>query len=128
MAKLVGRNALVYIGGSAVPQRNTWSLDFDIETAEARVFGATTWTERFVGFRSWSGSVAGFYDDTDDNLVTQVIAGTKMQIVLYENRNTLTRYWYGTAIFTLGEEANTDDVISLDTDFDGDGALSRFAA
>lgn len=133
MAKILGTNALVYVGGVVFPQRNSWSLSISRELREARVFqaggAAASWVENAGSFRSWSGSLGGYYDDADDTAVSNVVGSvSRTSILLYENRNTLTRYWYGLAWFELSQDTPADDFVEISADFTGDGPLQRFAA
>jgi hypothetical protein len=133
MAKILGTNALVYIGGQEFPQRNSWSLSVERELREARVFqpgsAAASWVENAGSFRSWSGSIGGYYDDVNEVGVQNTVGSvTRTTLHLYENRNTLTRYWYGWAWFSLSEDVSAEDFIELSVDFTGDGPLMRFAS
>jgi len=133
MSKILGINALVYIGGSVAPQRNAWSLSTSRELQEARVFqndtAAATWVESFGGFRSWSGSTNGYYDSANEAIV-DVSHGslTSMPLGMYEDRDVLTSYWYGSAWFDMSQNVTTDGVIELNSDFTGTGALTRISA
>ena len=133
MAKILGMNALVYIGGTIAPQRNTWSLTVDRELQEARVFqgasAAETWADNIGGIKSWSGTLDGYYDDTDETMVVVGVAtDSALEVVLYEDRGTLTRYWYGDGWFNISENVNVDGVVELSGDFTGTGPLTRIAA
>lgn len=128
MAKLVGRNALCYLGGTEVPQRNQWSLQTSRELQEARVFqavGSGNWVENDTGFQSWSGSLNGYYDNASDVLTDAALGDASKQIVLYEDRATLTRYWYGTAWVEMDQTTGVDAYTELNVSFTGTGALTR---
>lgn len=133
MAKILGTNALVYINGAEFPQRNSWSLSIARELREARVFqsgaAAESWVENSGSFKSWSGSLGGYYDDNNAAAISitaeSVSRGT---IHLYENRTTLTNYWYGWAWFEMSQDTPSDDFVELSVDFTGDGTLRRFRA
>lgn len=136
MSKIIGLNALIYIGGIAaeVPQRNSWSLNVTRELLEARVFSAvgagSAWVEQEGGFRSWSGSVDGYYDDGDETLVDTIVgAGAgKKYMWLYEDRDTATNYWYGEAWFDIDQTVSVDGYAELSATFTGTGQIYRFAA
>ncbi len=86
------------------------------------------------GFRSWSGSIGGFYEggahsSSAEALISKTHGSvSKEALLLYEDRNTLTRYWYGEAWFEFSEDVSADGVVTLDADFTGDGALLRFSS
>ena len=133
--KILGTNALVYIDGAVeAPQRNSWTLNVTRELHEARVFSDTgagdSWVENTGGFSSWSGSLAGYYDTTDETMVeTSIGTGRgKSYMTLYETRSTLTKYWYGVAWFDISQDTNVDGFIEVNADFTGDGQLYRFPA
>jgi hypothetical protein len=135
MAKILGINALCYIGGVEVPQRNEWSLNISRELQEARVFqaatAAATWVDQTAGFRSWSGSMNGYYDDNSEVVNGWVVGSNSTgrgALLLYENRSELTSYWYGLAWFESSQTTGVDGFVELNIDFTGDGALTRFTA
>lgn len=130
MSKIVGRNALVYIGGSVAPNRNSVTINYNLEMQEARDFQAVIaggpWSDQIPGFRNWTININGFYDDAGSlGATTLSSSDTAQQVVVYENRATLTRYWYGNAFFTMSEEIGVDDVVTLNLTGTGTGALTR---
>lgn len=137
MAAIVGIDALVQFstdGGSTwntLPERNEVSISISVDVAEHKVFVASladAWVEKARTWMSWSGSFAGYYDDTDDIIFDTVVAGQMIKIRLYSTRSDMTRYWEGNVILTsVDHSTNTDDFATLDVDFEGSGALSRVA-
>jgi len=130
MAKLGGENALVYIGGTEAPQRNSWSLDVTRELREAKVFQAgsagSSWVENDAGFRSWSGSIDGYYEYGDESLQTaSAEASASQSVYLYESRNNPTYYWYGTAFLDMSQTTGADGFVELNVTMTGTGALTR---
>jgi hypothetical protein len=129
MAKIVGRNALVYVAGTEVPNRNSVTINFDREISEARVFqnvvAGGPWSDQIPGFRTWTVEINGYYDDADDVVLSQINADAAQLVVAYESRENLGRYWYGYAWFTLSEEIGVDDVVTLNMSGTGTGALTR---
>ena len=129
MAKIIGRNALVYVGGQPAPNRNQVTVNFNREMQEARIFQAVVsggpWSEQIPGFRNWTVNINGYYDDADDIILSSMNATSASQVVIYENRGTLTRYWYGDAYFTLTEEIGVDNIVTLNMTGTGTGPLTR---
>lgn len=129
MAKIVGRNALVYVGGDPAPERNQTSLNFTRELSEARVYQPVTpggpWADQIPGFRTWTVNINGYYDDTADGVLNQLNTDVPQQVIVYETRENLTKYWYGNAMFNISEEIGVDDVITLNLTGTGTGALTR---
>jgi len=138
MGKILGINALVYVGGVELPQRNSWSLSISRELTEARVFQDTSagasWVNQIGGFRSLSGSIGGYYEGDGAAANAEAVVSkthgsvSKESLLLYEDRGDLTRYWYGEAWFEMSQDVSADGVITLDADFTGDGALLRFSS
>lgn len=130
MAKITGRNALVYIGGSVAPNRNQVTINYNLELQEARDFQAVTsggpWSDQIPGFRNWTININGFYDDSGSlGATTLSSSDTLLQVVVYETRANSGRYWYGSAFFTMSEEIGVDDVITLNLTGTGSAALTR---
>lgn len=134
MAKIVGRNALVYFGGDVMPNRNNTTITYNQEMQEARVYQAAAsgnyWADQIPGFSSWTVSLDGYYDDAD-SLVTDTLnsAATSQQVVVYESRGNLSRYWYGQVLVdSFTEQVGVDDVITLNVSGTGTGPLTRIPA
>lgn len=130
MSKIVGRNALVYIAGAAAPNRNSVTINYNLELQEARDFqpliAGGPWSDQIPGFRNWTCNINGYYDDGGSLAATTLSSSdVANQIVVYEYRGTLTRYWYGNAFFTMSEEIGVNDVITLNLTGTGTGALTR---
>ncbi len=85
MAKITGRNAMVYIGGTLGPNKNKVTISFNSLNA----------------------------------------AGVQ-QVIVYESRSSLGRYWYGNAWVTISEEIDVNNVTTISAKGTGDGALTRF--
>ena len=135
MAAIVGIDARVDFstdGGSQwdpIPERNEFSLNINVDTAEHKVFVANlaaAWIEKARTWMSWSGSLSGYYDDADDTIFDTVVAGAVIMIRFYDSRNVSTKYWEGSAVLTsVDHSTGTDDFSTLSVDFEGQGALTR---
>lgn len=129
MAKIIGRNALIYAGGQVLPNRNQVTVTFNREMQEARIFqdvvAGGPWSEQIPGFRNWTININGYYDDADSVILSSMNATDAMRVIVYENRGTLTRYWYGDAYFTLTEEIGVDSIVTLNMSGTGTGVLTR---
>jgi len=135
MAAIVGIDARVDFstnGGSTwdpIPERNEFSININVDSAEHKVFVASladAWIEKARTWMSWSGSLSGYYDDADDTIFDTVVAGNVIKIRFYDSRNTATKYWEGDAILTsVDHSTGTDDFSMLSVDFEGQGALTR---
>lgn len=135
MAAIVGIDARVDFstdGGNnwdEIPERNEFSININVDTAEHKVFVANlaaAWIEKARTWMSWSGSLSGYYDDADDSIFDTVVAGAVIMIRFYDSRNVSTKYWEGSAVLTsVDHSTGTDDFSTLSVDFEGQGALTR---
>jgi hypothetical protein len=135
MAAIVGINAKVEFstdGGSTwtlIPERNEFSISINVDSAEHKVFVANmalAWVEKARTWMSWSGSLSGYYDDSDDTIFNTVMAGQAIKMRFWDDRQIDTLYWEGTAVLTSVEHSvNTDDFATLNVDFEGQGPLVR---
>lgn len=135
MAAIVGIDAKVEFsadGGSTwseIPERNEFSISINVDTAEHKIFVASladAWIEKNRTWMSWSGSLSGYYDDSDDTIFDTVVAGETIIVRFYDSRNDASKYWQGNAVLTSVEHGtNTDDFSTLNVDFEGQGALTR---
>lgn len=133
MAKITGRNALVYLGGAVAPNRNQVTINYNLEMQEARdfqpVIAGGPWADQIPGFRSWTCNINGFYDDAGTlGATTLSSSDTLLQVIVYETRANTLRYWYGNAFFTMTEEIGVDNVVTLNLTGTGSGALTRIPA
>lgn len=134
MAKIVGRNALVYLNGAVAPNRNSTTITYNQEMQEARVYqdaaSGNYWSDQIPGFSGWTMNLNGYYDD-GNSMVTDTLtsAATSQLVIVYETRSgtgALGRYWYGQILInSFTEEIGVDDVITLNISGTGTGPLTR---
>jgi hypothetical protein len=135
MAALVGIDARIDVstdGGSLwtpFTERNEFTISISVDVAEHKAFVASladAWVTKARTWMSWSGSLAGYFDDEDDTIFETMVAGATIMLRFYDTRSDLTKYWEGEAVLTSVEHGvTTDDFASLSVDFEGQGALSR---
>lgn len=135
MAAIVGIDALVQFstdGGATwadIPERNEFSISINVDSAEHKVFVASladAWVEKARTWMAWSGSLNGYYDNSNDMVYDTVVAGNTIAIRFYDTRADLAKYWQGNAILTTVEHTTgTDDFSTLTVDFEGQGSLDR---
>jgi hypothetical protein len=135
MAAIVGINAKVEISttgvfpGTEITERNEFSISIKVDSAEHKTFVATladAWISKSRTWMSWSGSLSGYYDDANDAIFTNVVAGQVVWLRFYDDRQVGAKYWEGKCILTSVEHGvNTDDFATLNVDFEGQGALTR---
>lgn len=130
MGKLVGRNAKILYGNTTeLPQSNSVSISYDWDFMETRIFqddGSNgPWKDQIPGFKSWKIDISVYYDDADQAALKGMVTNSAVPVVVYESRSTNSRYWYGSAFFTISEDINTNDVIGIKLSGTGTGALTR---
>ncbi len=152
MTAIVGVDALVLIstdGGTnwtALPERNEFSISIKVDTAEHKVFvqsPALAWADKRRTWMSWSGSLQGYYTDSDDTIFNTVVAGAAVYLRFYDTRNLAGqnnvtvndvlnnnhKYWQGTAVLTsVDHGTGTDDYSTLNVDFECSGPLTRVSS
>jgi len=136
MAAIVGIDARVdYSTNITTPswtpftERNEFSINIAVDVAEHRAFVSSisaAWVQKARTWMSWSGSLAGYYDDADDSIFDTMVAGAIILLRFYDTRAVLTKYWEGQALLTsVDHGTTTDDFSTLSVDFEGNGSLSR---
>ena len=129
MASVRGTNALCYIGGTAVPLANEWSLDIEQEKMEAPhsfvcpSLAASAWTERSGGYFSASFSISALYDDSDDSPIDAALGDSELEVILYPACATTTHYWIGDFWLDISHTTNVDDYSTLDISGESDGQV-----
>lgn len=130
--KISGEKGIVYIDKSEAPQRSSWTINVTRELREARVFSndsGVSWTEQGGGYMSWDGSADGYYDDSDESLVTYSHgSSTARWVTLYESRFDTSTYWYGQAWIDMSETAGADNFVDFNITLNGTGPLARYAS
>lgn len=136
MAAIVGIDAQIDMSVDApahatyaqLPERNEFSISISVDTAEYKPFVASlaaAWITKARTWMSWSASISGYFDDADDSIFDQVVAGTTVSLRFFTARGS-TDCWEGLAVLTsVDHSVSTDDYATLDLDVEGQGALTR---
>lgn len=126
MSKIVCVNALVYLGGTALTERNEASISFDVEIATARPFVASVgqaFTHKAATWKDASVSLSGWYDDADFTLIDTAISGTRQRMLIYPTRDDMAKYWSAYVVINSLEHGITaEDFSELNIEADVDGA------
>ena len=145
MGAIVGVDALVLMSEDngttwvPLPERNEFSINIKVDTAEHKVFVtslAEAWSDKRRTWMSWSGSLQGYYDDADDTIFDKVVEGAEVLLRFYDSRYenlavadviaNVFKYWQGKAILTsIDHGTGTEDFSTLNVDFEGIGKLNR---
>jgi hypothetical protein len=127
MPKVTCVDALVFWGGTELPERNEASISWsnDVATAKTFVTGVSAaFQSKSPTWKDWSVQLNGYYDDSDSTIIDDSISGVTKQIVIYPTRSNMTHYWFGNAFLTdLDSTINTDDYCELNVKAEGTGTL-----
>lgn len=128
MAKIVCVDALVYLGGNEMPERNEASISWDVDIAEARPFVATpadAFVHKAATWKDASISLSGFYDDADTTIIDSAIQGTTQSFLVYPTRADTTRFWSGNVVInSLEHTITSEDYSELNVEGSVDGAIT----
>lgn len=122
MTNIHGINGLIYISGTELVGGNSWSIDVSPDVAQQVAFGGS-WKESLKGAQGWSGSVNAYHKN-DSKLIFDAALATQVSLLIYPDRNTLTSYYSGNAIFGASSDGNTTSVVNRNGSFTGNGALT----
>jgi len=137
MAAVVGIDARIdiafaasgYSTWSPLTERNEFSININVDSAEHKIFVASlasAWVEKARTWMSWSGSINGYYDDASNTIFNTVVAGETVKLRFYTSLRQTGKYWEGLAVLTSVEHSvGTDDFATLSVEFEGQGALTR---
>ena len=90
MGAIVGVDALVLMSEDngttwvPLPERNEFSINIKVNTAEHKVFVASladAWSDKRRTWMSWSGSLQGYYDDADNTIFDKVVEGAEVLLL-----------------------------------------------
>lgn len=130
MARYHGRKGTVYVSitgsgaASAVISLNAWTLDQTTDKTEVTSFldGNKTYVQ---GLKDVSGTLGGFWDDTEDKLFQAADSVDGMKMYLYPSVDAPTRYWYGPAWLDASINVGVGDAISISANFSANGTWGR---
>lgn len=102
MARYHGRKGTIYMSpdgtaaASPLGSMSSWDLNMATDTVEVTAFGDAN--KVYVqGLPDLSGSMSGFFDDTNDTLFDAAASADGCKIYLYPSSDAPTVYWYGPA-------------------------------
>lgn len=130
MAKYSGRNALMYVSSSAAGaaaallKLTEWTLDSKKTMGDATSFDDTNKTY-VEGKPDMVGTLAGFWDDTDDSLYEAAESTDGVRMYLYPSSQTLAKYFYGPAIIDFNISVPVDGPIAVGGSWAATGVWGR---
>lgn len=102
---------------------NKWSIKFSTDKVEVTSFqdGNKIYVS---GLPDASGDVAGFYDNATTQLYTAATDGVARRFYLYPD-NTLTQYWFGTAIVDFSVDGGVGDAVTISGSWAAGSAVTK---
>lgn len=122
---LAGSEGVVKIGANAIAETRSWSIEQQADVVEDTVLG-DTWKTNKPSLKSWSGSIACWWDETDTNGQAVMIVGAELTLNLYpEGATSGDAYYTGSAIITgFTNKGEVGGMVEADFSFTGNGALT----
>lgn len=126
---LAGSEGVVKIGANTIAECRSWSIEQQADTVEDTVLG-DTWKSHKSSLKSWSGSIACWWDETDTNGQAAMVVGAELTLNLYpEGATTGDAYYTGSIIVTgFTNKGEVGGMVEADFTFIGNGALTTGVA
>lgn len=130
MARYPGKNGVVYMStsgsgtASLVTALTEWTLDMPTDKIEVTAFGDTN-KQYVVGLPDVSGTLAGWFDDTSDQLYDASRSTDGVKMYLYPSSSVTTKYWYGTAFVDFSITTGVSDAVAISGSFQAAGTWGQ---
>ncbi len=124
----IGRDGVVKVGGTAIAELKSFSIEETGDTVEDTVMTDTARTHKPT-LTSFSGSADVFWDEVDSGQAALVL-NQEVQMQFYPEGTTGTvKYYQGQAIVTgISRSASFDGMVEASISFQGTGALSALGS
>ncbi len=123
MSAHAGRTGVVYLAiesstgvATQVIKLNTWNLNRATDKFEVTSFGDTNKTY-VQGLADLSGSISGFWDDTETKPFAGAASSNGVKMYLYPDSVTPTKYAYGIAWFDASISVPVGGAVTLSGNF-----------
>lgn len=133
MSAYHGKAGLVYVSASgsgearSVIKLTDWSVDMATDTVEVTSFGDTNKTY-VQGLPNISGSLSGFWDDSEDQLFTAAASSDGCKMYIYPSSNAMSKYLYGPAWLSVSMTSAVGDAVKVSGSFVANGTWKRTPA
>jgi len=132
MARYHGKEGQIYMSttgtGTCVPvvALTSWTISLARDRVDVTAFGDAN-KQKVQGLPDVSGSIAGWYDDTEDTPFTAADSADGTKMYLYPDAaNAPTKYWYGPAFVDIQSvETGVDGAVSIAMSFEANGTWAR---
>lgn len=130
MARYSGRKGVVYISttgsGTAIAAvgMRSWTLNSPTDKIEVTAFGDAN--KRYVqGLPDATGDLAGWWDDTSDDLYDASRSTDGVKLYLYPSSDAPSKYWYGPAWVDFSITTANDGAVEVSASFVANGAWGQ---
>lgn len=125
MTTFSGNDGVVKNSSNAVAEVRSFTVNQAAETVDDTVMG-DSWRSHKLTFKTWSGTVECFWDDTDSTGQEAWTVGSSVTLTLLPEGTTTGDYSLsGTATITgVNHSQNSDGIVERSFDFQGNGALT----
>lgn len=130
MARYHGGKSVVYLsttsGGTAVAAvaLSQWSLDKSTDKVDVTAFQDPN-KQSVQGLPDVKGSLAGFFDDTNDALFDGAESADGVKLYLYPSSLVPTNYHYGPAWLDASIDVDVNGAVAIKGSFVANGAWGR---
>lgn len=132
MARIHGRRGRCYVavasGGTAEPVAflNSWSMDSTTDRVDVTAFGDTN-KVYVAGLPDATGSLAGFYDTSTEQLFTASQDGVARKFYLYPDTSD-GDYFFGTAFFDFSVTVEVAGAATISGTWSAASAVQKVSA
>lgn len=122
MARIAGRNAVIYFGATTAAQASQlafgakYSLNFTTNKIDVTAFldrGQVT----VAGLAAQSGDMSGWYDDATAQTFTAAVDGLARKLYIYPSSLTTTQYFFGTVVADFSTDSTVDGAATFSATF-----------
>jgi hypothetical protein len=130
MARYHGRKGTIYMSttgtGNASPlgSMSSWDLNMATDTVEVTSFGDANKTY-VQGLPDLSGSMSGFFEDTQDVIFDAAASADGCKIYLYPSSDAPTIYWYDPAWVDASISTGVSAAITVSANFRANGSWAK---
>ena len=133
MSRYHGSKGVIYLSmtgsGNAAPSvaLTQWSLDRATDKVDVTAFGDAN--KQYVqGLADVKGTIAGFFDDTNDALFDGAASADGVKLYLYPSSLVPTNYHYGPAWLDASIDVDVKGAVSIKGSFVAAGSWGRLPA
>jgi hypothetical protein len=130
VARIAGRNAVIYIGATTSAQasllsyQNSFSMSFESEKIDVTAFGDSN-KSYVAGIADAMGEFSGFYDDATAQTLTAAIDGLSRKFYLYPSSNSTGTYFFGTVFVDFSINAEVAGAVEVSAKWNAATTISK---